>query len=72
MWPPKQAPQVGVEMAAPAAAMISSSPSAKACRQIACVAGTTIMRTLAAMLRALQHDATWRRSVIVPFAQLPT
>ena len=32
MWPPKQAPQVGVETAPPAATIVSSRPSASAWR----------------------------------------
>ena len=69
--PPKHAPQVGVETIAPASTNRSSRPSAAASRQIACVAGTTIARVRGWTLRPPRIDAAWRRSVIVPFAQLP-
>ena len=42
MWPPRQAPHVGVDTAAPAAAKRSSRPSSFACCQTRWVAGITI------------------------------
>ena len=69
--PPKHAPHVGVETIAPASTNRSSSPSAAASRQIACVAGTTIARVRGWTRRPPRIDAACRRSVIVPFAQLP-
>ena len=69
--PPKQAPQVGVETAAPASANTSSSPSASAARQMRCVAGTTTSRTCGATFRPRSTSAAWRRSVSVPVEQLP-
>ncbi len=71
MWPPKQAPQVGVEMAAPASANTSSNPSFSAWFQIQVLAGITIRRVPAWTFLPRRIRAAIRRSSSLALVQEP-
>ena len=71
MWPPKHAPQVGVETAAPASAKISMSPSFTASRQIQLLAGITISRVYGCTFFPRRIRAATRRSSSLALVQEP-
>ena len=71
MWPPRQAPHVGVDTVAPAEANTSSRPSRLAWSQISCVAGMTIRRTRGSARLPRRMCAAMRRSSSFAFVQDP-
>ncbi len=71
MWPPRQAPQVGVLKAQPASMSACMVPSAMASRHTCCVPGRMMQRTSACTFLPRRIAAAWRRSSMRPLVQLP-
>ena len=71
MCPPKQGPQVGVEITQPASINISNRPSFIASRYIFCVAGIIIVLTFFATCLPLNTSAAFSKSSSLPLVHEP-